>query len=849
MEVADRDQLRDTLHGRRVAIAGRWHRAVAHTGFVPFSFREAREQLIGLVDRAIDVLLADTVERHAARELGAAIASLYYAHPEAVGRTQEVLARELTSELDGAQLLTLQPRLMILLSELTAGYFDQARRTILAEQESIRGALLTARQQAQEALTASEARFRAVFDASAIGMGIGDIEGRILEINPALEVMFGYTAEEMRRMAVTQMIHPSDAESVWLLYRDLLTGHRDSFHAEKRYFRKDGATIWCNLAVSLVRDIKGNPQYQIAMLENVTERVRAEEALRRSEARFRALVQNASDVVTILDSSAQVLYESPALTGVLGYQPDELIGADALTLVHPQDLPHVRALFAECLATPGVNIPVEFRCRHQDGTWRWLEAVGINLIDDPGVGGIVVNSRDITERKAFEARLEHQAMHDPLTGLPNRMLLLDRLAFALASARPTSQVTLLFLDLDGFKLVNDSLGHEAGDELLVAVGRRLQAALPLGAILARFGGDEFAVLLAGITDPGAPVALAHEMHDALRLPFEIDGRETWVSATIGISSPISEPAANPSDVIREADTALYEAKSIDRPSVAVYEGRMRPELIERLERKTALALAVERGELRVYYQPVVELATGRVVGAEALVRWQHPELGLIDPADFIGLAEDTGLIVPLGSWVLGEACTQAENWQACHVPAAPLISVNLSARQLRWADLVPKVMTVLETSGLDPRCLELEITESAAMAHDGQTRRVLRAFKDLGVRLAIDDFGTGYSSLAYLRELPIDSLKIDRAFVAGLGRDPGSQAIIRATTTLAHDLGLSATAEGVETAEQALMVRALGVDLAQGFYFCPPLPDPDVIADMLAAGRVLPDEQRATVAR
>jgi EAL domain-containing protein (putative c-di-GMP-specific phosphodiesterase class I) len=332
---------------------------------------------------------------------------------------------------------------------------------------------------------------------------------------------------------------------------------------------------------------------------------------------------------------------------------------------------------------------------------------------------------------------------------------------------------------------------------------------------------------------------------ALRTPFEIEGRETLVTATIGISSPTYERTSSPSDIIREADTALYEATSIDRASVAVYEGRMRPALIERLERKTALALALERGELRLHYQPVVELATGRVVGAEALVRWQHPELGLIDPSDFIGLAEDTGLIIPLGAWVLREACAQADSWRACNITTGPLISVNLSARQLRGADLVPMVMHVLETSGLDPRCLELEITESVAMAHDGKTRRILRAFKDLGARLAIDDFGTGYSSLSYLRELPVDSLKIDRTFVAGLGRDPGSQAIIRATTTLAHDLGLSVTAEGVETPEQARIIRSFDVDRAQGFYFSPPLPDPEAIAGLLSAGQALPIEQQA----
>jgi diguanylate cyclase (GGDEF)-like protein/PAS domain S-box-containing protein len=850
MQVAQRDQLRQTLHGRRVAIAGRWHRAIAHTGFVPFSFSEAREHLLALVDRAIDLLLADKLDRQEAQALGTAIAALYYAHPDALSHTQDVLARELLNGLTPEDRLALQPRLTTLMSELAAGFLDYARRTILAEQESIRGALLTARRQAQDALHASEARFRAVFDASAIGMGIGDMEGRILEVNPALERMLGYAAAEMRRMIVSQFMHPADAASVWELYGDLISGQADSFETEKRYFRKDGATIWCHLTVSLVRDAEGRPEYQIAMMENVTERVNAEEALRRSEARFRALVQNASDVVTIVDANGRVLYESPALLGMLGYSPQEMIGTDVFSLIHPEDLPRIHALFAEALARPGATIPAEFRFQHQDGTWRWLEAIGTNLIDDPAVGGVVVNTRDITERKAFEARLEHQAQHDPLTGLPNRVLLLDRLSRALATAEEHALVAVLFLDLDGFKLVNDSLGHEAGDHLLMAVGQRLQAALPLGAILARFGGDEFAVLLDGVTGANEPVRIARDLLAALRAPFDVDGRETFVTAAVGISNVTCAPEANPSDVIREADTALYEAKSADHAPIAVYERSMRPPLVERLERKTALALALERGELRLYYQPVVELATGRVVGAEALVRWPHPELGVLNPADFIGLAEDTGLIVPLGAWVVREACAQASAWQGQRdaaapsaVPSAvPLISVNLSARQLLRTEVVTEVTEALRTGGLDPHALELEVTESVAMSHDGKTRRILRAFHDLGVRLAIDDFGTGCSSLAYLRELPFDALKIDRTFVGGLGRDPGSLAIIRATATLAHDLGLSVTAEGVETVEQARTLRQLPIDRAQGYYFSRPLPGAAAMLDMLAVGLRLPGE-------
>jgi diguanylate cyclase (GGDEF)-like protein/PAS domain S-box-containing protein len=570
---------------------------------------------------------------------------------------------------------------------------------------------------------------------------------------------------------------------------------------------------------------------------DVTERKRAEEAVRASEARFGALVRNAPDIITILAVDGTIQYESPAIASVVGYDPDELVGTNAFALVHPDDLAHVRILFAEALAQPGVNVSVTFRFRHKDGSWRWLEGIGTNLLGEPSVQGIVVNTRDATDRRRAEEQLAHLAYHDPLTGLPNRTRFMERLSDALARTRRGGEpVAVLFVDLDRFKLVNDSRGHAVGDRLLTKVGQRLQRCLPPSATLSRLGGDEFALLLERLAGPEDAVRFAETLIGALRPPIVLDGKETYVDASIGIALS-TQRRSQSGDLLRSADIALYQAKTTGRGTYAIFEPRMLAPVTERLERETSLRRALERDELRLHYQPVIELSTGGVVGLEALVRWNHAHTGPQRPEEFIRLAEETGLIIPLDRWALREACRQARIWQLAESPGIPLVmSVNLSASQLQRQDLAPEVAEALAASGLAPELLELEVTESVAMADEPATRRSLKALKRLGVRLAIDDFGTGYSSLTTLRQLPLDTLKIDGSFVAELGSDPGSQAIVRAVTTLAHDLGLIVTAEGVETTEQAERLQAIGVDRGQGFFFVPPASQ-DVIGDLLRRAR------------
>jgi diguanylate cyclase (GGDEF)-like protein len=427
----------------------------------------------------------------------------------------------------------------------------------------------------------------------------------------------------------------------------------------------------------------------------------------------------------------------------------------------------------------------------------------------------------VIERKRAQERLTHQALHDPLTELPNRALFLDRLALALARLRRRrSGMVVLFADVDRFKVVNDSLGHDAGDHLLVALSRRLREVLRPGDTLARFGGDEFAVLCEEVPEDDV-TGIAGRMMDALAEPFTTVGREVFVSISIGIAVA-RDPEQRPEALLRDADTAMYLAKDRGRGRFEVFDEAMRDETTERLLLENALRRAPERGELRALYQPIVRLADGAMVAAEALVRWEHPERGLLEASQFVPLAEETGIIVPVGGWVLDEACREAVSWLGNG--DAPAVSVNLSARQLSRADLVDTVDAALRNSGLSPDRLWLEITESVLMEDADTAVSVLERLRALGVHLSVDDFGTGYSSLAYLRRFPVDALKVDRSFVAGLGQDAEDSAIVEAVVSMAHSLRLSVVAEGVETDEQLARLKELGCELAQGFLFAAPVP-------------------------
>jgi diguanylate cyclase (GGDEF)-like protein/PAS domain S-box-containing protein len=540
---------------------------------------------------------------------------------------------------------------------------------------------------------------------------------------------------------------------------------------------------------------------------------------------FRSLVHNASDLITVVDASGIIKYQSPSSEQLVGIEPDRLIGSHLRDLVIPDDHEYFDALLVNGRVRSSAVVTGEFRVRHADGSSRYVDTIVSNLMADATVGGLVFNTRDMTDRRMLEEQLEHRAFFDSLTGLPNRAVFRDRLDHAIArSSRDSDVLVVLLLDLDRFKFVNDSLGHDAGDELLVAVGGRIQDCSRSSDTVARLGGDEFAILIEDAASEETAVALADRLLEALTSPFEVRGREVFIGASIGVALHTGE-SGQPDELIRNADTAMYAAKSAGKGRCVVFQPSMHQRTLEFFEVQADLQRALVRGEFVLHYQPIVDLATGKLQGVEALVRWVHPTQGLIMPGGFIPVAEETGMIVPLGVWVLGEACRQAKEWRDRFPETSAMsMSVNLSMRQLLEPDLIPRVAEVLAETRLDHGHLILEITEGSLLQDVGETADKLSALKDLGARLALDDFGTGSSSLGHLRHFPIDVLKIDKSFVDGLG-DEGSDAfaLVRAIIELARTLRLTTVGEGIESADQLTELQLAGCDLGQGYLFSRPL--------------------------
>ena len=546
-------------------------------------------------------------------------------------------------------------------------------------------------------------------------------------------------------------------------------------------------------------------------------------------AQFRSLVHNATDLITVVDASGAIRYQSPSAEPVLGRSAEELVGTSYLGSLDAADRARLDAVFRELAATPGAVATAEYRVRHVDGSWRYVESIVTNSMDDPNVRGLVLNTRDVTDRRALQDELSHQAFHDPLTGLVNRAVFRDRVDHAVVrAARLHQQPAVLLLDLDGFKTVNDGLGHDAGDELLVAVGHRLQASGRSIDTVARIGGDEFAILLEDDAQAAGARAVADRVLAVLTTPFQVRGREVFVRASIGIA--LALPGTTTDELLRNADAAMYAAKRGGKARYEFFVPVMHEEALAKFEVQGDLDRGLARSEFVLYYQPIVDLASGSVAGVEALVRWSHPSHGLLPPASFIPVAEETGAIVPLGTWVLGEACRQAAAWRRSDPARAELwVSVNLSTRQLLEANIVTAVREALAESELEPSALMLELTEGSLMQGIAETTVKLRELKELGVRLAVDDFGTGASSLSYLRRFPIDLLKIDKSFVDELGaEDPEGPLLVQAILDIARTLHVETIAEGIEEEQQLHDLREAGCRTGQGFLFARPLPPEDV---------------------
>ncbi len=556
---------------------------------------------------------------------------------------------------------------------------------------------------------------------------------------------------------------------------------------------------------------------------------------------FEVITENAADMIAVIDAAGNRLYNSPAYQKVLGYSSKELKATSAIDQIHPEDRQRVLEA-AEKARLTGRGERLEYRIRHKDGTWRILESVATAIPNEKGqTERLVIVNRDITERKRAEEALAHNALHDTLTNLPNRSLFLDRVRHVLAlSQRHTNyKFAVLFIDLDEFKVFNDSLGHAAGDALLLQIARRLSVSVR-GAdtisrpglaggtttfaseeTLARLGGDEFTILLEDIRDCGDAIRVAERIQERLAIPLVLQGQEVVTSASIGIAF-CATSYTNSEDLVRDAEIAMYRAKREGKARCQVFDSAMHTSAVKRLSLETDLRRALELGEFRVHYQPIVSLQSGKIAGFEALSRWQRPE-GLLSPAHFIQIAEETGIILPMNRLLLREACLQLRTWHVQFPCDPPLtMSVNVTPREFAQPDLAAQMGTILAEVGIDPGCINVEITETIAMADPARSSLVLSELKTLGVHLSIDDFGTGYSSLSRLQGLPVDTLKIDRAFISKMETDGETGEIVRIIIMLAESLGLKVVAEGAENAEQVGLLRELKCDLVQGYFFARP---------------------------
>src|SRR5215207_1565231 len=672
-------------------------------------------------------------------------------------------------------------------------------------------------QRMSRALQESERQFRSAFEHAA-GMAVVGTSGRWLKVNRALCRMLGYPEAELLGMSFQAVTHQDDVANDLTYLYDLMQNDESALQMEKRYVHKSGAEVWVLQSASLVRDSQNRPLQLIFQIQDITGRRRTEEALRTSETELRALFSAMTDVILVLSAEGQYLKVAPTNPTLLYKPSPELIGK---TLHEIFPMAQADYFLRQIQTSIESNQPQNFEYSLHIGDKIVCFEASISPTQNSTVFWV---ARDITERKLAEDRIQHAATHDELTGLPNRALLLDRLSMAIERARRSSdyRFAVLFLDLDRFKVINDSLGHLMGDQLLVELSRRLEQCLRKVDTVARLGGDEFAVLLDWIEDQDVPVRAAGRIQQAMAQPFNLGGHEISTTVSIGIALS-SNSYELPEEILRDADTAMYRAKSNGKAHYEVFNVLMHARAVELLNLETDLRRALERGDIRVHYQPVVALPTKQIVGFEALARWRHPERGFIPPAQFIPLAEETGLIVQLDMLVLSEAWRQMAAWQRQFPSALPLsMSVNLSAKLFGRPDAVERITYILKGVDLSPAHLCCEITESVLMENTENAIDMLKRLKSLGARVSIDDFGTGYSSLSYLHRFPIDILKIDRSFVSGMGTDKESSEIVGTILALASKLEMDVIAEGVETEGQLTQLEASGCEFGQGYFFSEP---------------------------
>ncbi len=795
-----------------------------------------------------------------------------------------------------------------------------------------------------------EVCFQAIFEQLNVGICQASLDGHLIDADPSLCQMLGYTREELMGMPFQQLTHPDDLELDLQKYQQLFTANLASVTLEKRYLHRDGRPIWVALTVCLVRDGQGLPQCSIGVSQDISDRKATEMALRRSEERFALAIQESKVGVWDWRPRSDELYLSPNLPKLLGYDngPTMTTMATWQSYIHPKDVDGLIAALQAHLADPSRRLDCTYRMVHRNGQLRWMLSRGqairdgkaaplritgthtditavkqaeaalrashrrmTNILESitdaffaldqhwrftylnqraeqflrrpstvllgenlwyefpealgtlfsqkfrqamtqrqsltfedyfartdswyevhvyPTHDGLAVYFQDITHRKQIEERLAHEALHDALTGTPNRTYFMEQLETAVAEAKQSIEVAfaVLFIDLDRFKIINDSLGHLVGDQLLIECARRFKLVVEDVGMVARLGGDEFAVLLHAVTDLDDAMAVADRIHAALQTPLTLAGQEIFISASVGISSNLSG-SIEAVDFLRDADTAMYQAKNNGRGQSACFDPHMYEQVSTQLTLENDLQRALDRQELGLHYQPIVDLASGQLIGFEALVRWHHRRWGLISPEAFIPLAEETGLILAIGEWIQLEACQQLQRWQRQFPETAALVMhVNLSVKQFASAQLIASIDATLAQTDLSPHHLRLEITETALIENQDTAAAILTALHERGIQLCIDDFGTGYSSLGMVQQFPAQILKIDRSFIHRIDVDQRGMAMVQTILALAQNLGMTTIAEGVETDGQLTYLRQLGCPYAQGYRFSQPLPAADI---------------------
>lgn len=671
---------------------------------------------------------------------------------------------------------------------------------------------VTDRRLAEQALRISEDRYRNLFENANDVIYVLDLEGNFISMNQAAERVFGYTRDEALTMNIARIAvseEPGVTEKV----------------AEMDFRRKDGSLITLEINNSVITQ-NGVPVAVQGIGRDVTERRRQNDAIKESEYRYRQLSEGIFHQVWTADPNGKLDYVNERTLKYFGRESIELLGNEWQHVVHPDDLAECVRRWTHSIAT-GDIYEADFRLKRHDGVYRWHKSRATCGRDEDGnVTKWFGTNSDVDDQKQSEAKLNYLARHDPLTDLPNRAEFMNHLRKAIerADANPMTRFAVLFLDLDRFKVVNDSLGHVVGDELLRQIGERLPKYVRPGDVVARLGGDEFTILLNRTGSVTDVVGVAERVQRSLSTPFQIGTNEVFTSASIGIIVS-DDIMREPEDFLRDADAAMYRAKDAGKARYEVFDREMHARNLNLLELENDLRRALEKDEFELVYQPIVELSTGSVYEFEALLRWRHPKYGLVGPNDFVGAAEESGLIIPIGNWVIREACARIAEWQESSDTKLS-VSVNLSAKQLMHPSLIAQVRTVLKETELSAKQLKLEVTESTVMEHSERSMSVLSELAELGVSLATDDFGTGYSSLSYLQQFPFDRLKIDRSFIDKMGDDKKSAAIVKTILMLGENLDIEVVAEGIETEQQLESLRRLGCRLGQGYILSRPVEAP-----------------------